>query len=150
MRGERALDELFQAVADHAAHRRQGMGCEALRREQLVDGCRDVRRGVDERPVEVEQDHLRPKRERGRTPADHAARVPEGAVGGGPDRGDVARVGLLDAALEDRRAGDQHVGAGRGDQRRGLRRHAAVDLDVDRPAADQRLDAASPSRPPPG
>ena len=46
------------------------------------------------------------------------------------------------AALERGGARHEHVGAGFGHQRRGLGRHAAVDLDVDVAVADHRLDPA--------
>src|SRR6185312_16519741 len=51
------------------------------------------------------------------------------------DGGDVA---LVVAALEYRRAGDQHIGAGAHDVGGIVLGDAAIDLDVDRPSTDQR------------
>src|ERR1051325_1054832 len=65
----------------------------------------------------------------GRFPARQRARV--------ADRRDVGAIILRLAATEYGGAGDQHVGAGAGDERRSLGRDAAIDLEVDRPAADQ-------------
>ncbi len=91
-----------------------------------VGGGVQVGRAVDQRAVEVED-------ERG-----HAARPAcAAACADGADVGAVGvRVGDR-AAAEDGRAGDEHVGAGGDDLRRGLGRHAAVDLQVDRAVADQ-------------
>ena len=47
---------------------------------------------------------------------------------------DARGIGVATAGAEDRGARDEHVGAGRGDERRGFRRDAAVDLEVDRTA----------------
>ena len=54
-----------------------------------------------------------------------------------PDGIDVGAIGCLGAALEHRRARDQHVGPGGDDLWRRLRCDAAVDLDIDRPAGHQ-------------
>lgn len=51
------------------------------------------------------------------------------------------RVDVRRAAFKYRRASHQHVRARSSDQRCGLGRHPAVDLDLDRPVADHRLDA---------
>src|SRR3712207_6330195 len=72
---------------------------------------------------------------RWRTSGDLAA----GEAGGVADRFDRAIV-LASPALEHGRAGDEHVRAGRRDQRRRFRRDAAIDLDLDRPAGDHRAD----------
>ena len=85
--------------------------------------------------------HLR-SREDGPVPRGAAlCDAPDGSLGRRPDGGDVGGIGLRRAAFEDGRAGDEHVGAGGDDQRRRLRRDAAVDLDIDRPAG-----RSSPSR----
>ncbi|MBA7691861.1 hypothetical protein ES703_100416 [subsurface metagenome] len=54
---EAALDQLARPGADHVARRRKRHRPQALAMENVVEGVDQVRRGVDQRAIEIEYDN---------------------------------------------------------------------------------------------